>query len=111
MKDNYKIMEKEIQSRIESDLWDMFISKQVIGAVTKKNEKSAKIWTFASLATAAVSLIISVTALQTAISNNKLCKLYTEAATLYSYADAGNILDNVITTDIELAINEIYPIM
>ena len=109
MKDNNKIMEKEIQSRIESDSWDMFISKKVIDAVNKENEKSARIWTFASLSTAAVSLIISIAALQATMFNNGL---YAEVESLYSYAynrDGDNLFGDMIATDIELTINEIYP--
>ena len=107
MKDN-EIMEREIQSRIESDSWDMSIAKKVIDAVNKKNEKSAKVWVFASLATAAVSLIVSIAALQATIFNNGL---YVKAGSLYSYAykDGDNLFNDMIATDIELTINEIYP--
>lgn len=109
MKENNEIiMEREIQSRMESDSWDMFISKKVIDTVNKENKKSTKIWTFASLATAAVSLIISVAVLQITIFNNEL---YSEKA-LYSYAynrDAMNPFNDMIATDIELTINEVYP--
>ena len=107
MKDN-EIMEREIQSRIESDLWDLRISKKVINAVNKENERSIKIWKFASLATAAISLIISIAVLQAAVFNNGLY----ETRSLYSYAynrDDGNLFNDAIATDIELTINEIYP--
>ncbi|MCL2025492.1 MAG: hypothetical protein FWG92_01655 [Leptospirales bacterium] len=108
MKDN-EIMEREIQSRIENDLWDMRISKKVINAISKENEKSIKVWKFASLATAAISLIISVAALQATIFNNAL---YAQADSWYSYEynrDDGNLFNDAIATDIELTINEIYP--
>ena len=108
MKDN-DIMEREIQSRIDSDSWDMLISKKVITAINKENEKSTKIWGFASLAAAAISLIISVAVLQATIFNNGL---YIEVESLYSYTynrDDGNLYNDIIATDIELAINEVYP--
>ena len=108
MKENNEIMEREIQSRIESDSWNMFISKKVIDAINKKNKKSARVWTFASLATAAVSLIISITVLQTTIFNNEL---YSEKS-LYSYAynrDGINLFNDMLADDIELTINEVYP--
>jgi hypothetical protein len=107
MKD-IEIMEKEIQSRIESDAWDLFISKKVIDAVNKENEKSTKLWIFASLATAAVSLIITIAALQATIFNNGL---YNEIGSLYSYGynTDGNLFNDMIAADIELTINEVYP--
>ena len=108
MRDN-EIMEREIQSRMESDSWDLSIATKVIAAVNKKNEKSAKIWTFASLATAAVSLLVSIAVLQATIFNNGL---FVEAGSLYSYVydrDSDNLFNDMIATDIELTINEIYP--
>jgi len=107
MKDN-EIMQREIQSRIDSDSWDMLISKKVIAAVNKENEKSAKLWIFASLATAAISLIISIAVLQATIFNNGLYSF----GSSYSYAynmDDSNFFNDVIAADIELTINEVYP--
>ena len=107
MKDN-EIMEREIQSRIESDSWDMLISKKVISGINNENERSGKFWIFASLATAAVSLIISIAVLYTTIFNDGLF----EAGSLYSYAynkDDSYLFNDMIATDIELAINEVYP--
>jgi hypothetical protein len=112
MKDNKidnKIMEREIQSRIESDSWDILISKKVINAINKENDQSVKPWIFASLATAAISLIISVAVLQATIFNNEL---YTEVGSMYSYAynkDGSNLFNDMVAADIELAINEVYP--
>ena len=113
MKENHEIMEREIRSRMESDSWDMFISKKVIDAVNIENKKSAKRWIFASLATAAVSLIISIAVFQATIFNDRL---YVEEGALYSYgySDAYNIDDinlfnDMIAADIELTINEVYP--
>ena len=109
MKGNHEIMEREIGARMESDSWDMFISKKVIEAVSIENEKSAKRWIFASLATAAVSLIISIAVLQATIFNDGLS---IEAGSLYSYAynrDDINLFNEMIAADIELTINEIYP--
>ncbi|MCL2142623.1 MAG: hypothetical protein FWH46_07150 [Methanimicrococcus sp.] len=106
---NNEIMEREIQSRIDSDSWDMHISKKVINAISKENEKSIKIWKIGSLATAAVSLIISIAALQATVFNSVL---YTETDSLYSYEydkDEGNLFNDMIADDIEFAINEIYP--
>jgi hypothetical protein len=108
MKDN-EIMEREIQSRIESDSWDMLISKKVIDSINKENEKSTKIWGFASLAAAAISLIISIAVLQATIFSNGL---YIEAESLYSYAynrDGNNLFNDMVATDIEFTINEVYP--
>ncbi|MCL1864508.1 MAG: hypothetical protein FWF73_01705 [Spirochaetes bacterium] len=108
MKDN-EIMEKEIQSRIESDSWDLLISKKVIDAVNRENEKSTQMWIFASLVTAAISLIISIAVLHATIFNNGL---YIEAESLYSYAyntDGSNLFNDMIADDIELTINEVYP--
>ena len=108
MKD-IEIMEREIQARIESDSWDMLISKKVISSINKENEKPAKLWIFASLATAAISLIISIAVLYTTTFNNGL---YLEAESLYSYAynkDDSNLFNDMIAADIELTINEVYP--
>ena len=55
------------------------------------------------------SLIISIAVLQVSMFNNGL---YAEVESLYSYAynrDGDNLFSDMIAVDIELTINEIYP--
>jgi aspartyl/asparaginyl-tRNA synthetase len=114
MKDNIEIMnekkmKEEIRLRMESDSWDFLIAHKVMEARTTKSEKTINIWSFASLATAAMSFIIFMASVYTFTLNNST---YGGTGSIYSYAYIKNDinLDNdILAAKLDLTINEAYP--
>lgn len=114
MKDNNEIMnekkmKEEILLRMESDSWDFSIAHKVMEIRNTKSEKTINIWSFASLATAAMSFIIFMASVYTFTLNNST---YSGTGSIYSYAYIKNDinLDNdILAAKLELTINEAYP--
>lgn len=109
MKDSKDIMKEEIRLRMESDTWDFSIANKVMEARNSVNEKRNNIWSFASLATAAMSFLIFMASIYTFTIKNG-----TTAGTgsIYSYAyiqGSSNLDNDVIAAGLELTINEAYP--
>ena len=106
MKDNKSIMKDEIRLRAEADSWDFFIAHRVMEKRESVNRKNFNLWSYASLATAAVSLIIFMSGVYTTSITSG------ESGSIYSYAyirDAGNLDNDIIAARLELTINESYP--
>ncbi|PKL17275.1 MAG: hypothetical protein CVV49_11940 [Spirochaetae bacterium HGW-Spirochaetae-5] len=102
-------MSEEINLRMESDSWDFFIAHKVTEMRSIKSENKMNIWSFASLATAAMSFIIFMASLYTVTYKNS-----SEISTgsIYSYAyikDDINLDNDIIAAGLELTINEVYP--
>lgn len=109
MKDNRDIMREEIRLRLESDSWDFSIAHKVMEARNAQNEKSSGIWSFASLATAAMSFIIFMASLYTVTYNNST---YRGTGSIYSYAyikNDNNLDNDILAAKVELTINEAFP--
>jgi hypothetical protein len=106
---NAERMNEEIKLRMESDSWNFFIAHKVTEARNINNENRINIWSFASLATAAMSFIIFMASVYTVTyrSSNEI-----STGSIYSYAyikDDINLDNDVIAAGLELTINEIYP--
>jgi hypothetical protein len=109
MKDNSRIMRDEIKLRMESNSWNFSIAHKVMEARNTQNEKSSSIWSFASLATAAMSFIIFMASVYTVINNNNS---YKGTGSIYSYAyfrNDNNLDNDILAAKIELTINESFP--
>jgi hypothetical protein len=117
MKTNEEIMNKknetqmkhEISLRMESDSWDFSIAHKVIEFRNSKNEKTINIWSFASLATAAMSFIIFMASVYTVSLKNNT---YSQTGSIYSYAyikNDSNLDNDILGAKLELTINEAYP--
>jgi len=109
MKDNKESMSEEIKLRMESDSWDFSIAHNVIELKNSRNQKSINIWSFASLATAAVSFIILMTSIYAFTFNSSV---YSGTGSIYSYAyikNTSNLDNDIIAAKLELTINEAYP--
>jgi len=101
-----KHMEEELKLRMESDSWNFLIAHKVIEI---KNEKTANIWSFASLATAAMSFIIYMASIYTISVKNST---YSGTGSIYSYAylkNDNNLDNDTLAANLELTINEAYP--
>lgn len=102
-------MKDAINARLNSDSWDFTIAHRVIEARVSKKDHRITIWSFASLATAAVSFIIFMTGITiTAIENRN----YRSSGSIYTYAyidNTRNLNNDVIAARLELTINEAYP--
>ena len=106
---NRKKMENEIKLRMESDSWNLSIAHKVMEIQSVKNEKNTNIWSFASLATAAMSFLIFMASVYTVTYNNGT---HNGSGSIYSYAyikDSRNLDNDVIAAGLELTINEAYP--
>lgn len=109
MIDNNRIMRDEIKLRMENDSWDFSIAHKVMEARNAQNEKSSSIWSFASLATAAMSFIIFMASLYTVTYNNST---YRGTGSIYSYAyikNDNNLDNDILAAKVELTINESFP--
>lgn len=114
MKNNNEIlnaekMKEKIKLRLESDAWDFQIAYKVMEIRNSRNENRVNIWSFASLATAAMSFIIFMTSVFTVQYNNSS---YISTGSIYSYAyikDDVNLDNDIIAAGLELTINEAYP--
>ncbi|HNX22477.1 MAG TPA: hypothetical protein PKG60_00415 [Spirochaetota bacterium] len=106
MNDNKNIMSEEIRMRLESDSWNFSIAHKVSEArdTTKNN-----IWSFASLATAAMSFMIFMASIYSVAFNNSA---YSGTGSIYSYAyikNSINLDNDIIAAKVELTINEAFP--
>jgi len=114
MKNNNEIlnsekMKEKIKLRMESDAWDFQIAYKVTEIRNLKNENRINIWSFASLATAAMSFIIFMASVYTVTYKNST---YSSTGSIYSYAyikDDVNLDNDIIAGGLELTINEVYP--
>lgn len=109
MKDNKNIMREEIRLRMESDSWDFSIAHKVMGTINARNEKSSGIWSFAPLATAAMSFIIFMASIYTFTFNDST---YKGTGSIYSYAyfkNDNNLDNDILAAKVELTINEAFP--
>lgn len=107
--ENTSKMNEEIKLRMESDSWDFSIAHKVIQVRDLKKEQKINIWSFASLATAAMSFIIFMTSVYTFTYNKST---YSSTGSIYSYAyikDSNNLDNDIIAAGLELTINEVYP--
>lgn len=109
MKDSADIMKEEIRLRMESDSWDFSIAHKVIETRNAEYEKSGGIWSFASLATAAMSLIIFIASAYSAIHSGSS---FRDTGSIYSYAyirNDNNLDNDNLAAKVELTINEAFP--
>lgn len=109
MKLNNNSLKKEIKSRMESDAWDLSMARRVLDVQLSHNRRIMKIWSTASLATAAMAFIIFMTGIYSAVQKNN-SSAYTESIYSYAYLKNDNNLDNdTVAARIDLLINETYP--
>lgn len=105
MKEHKTILREEIESRLGSDSWDFAIARKVLEA---KTDKTNRIWSFAPLATAAVSLMIFAVGIFYTYNP----AVYDIDNLIFSYQyinDSDNFTNDIIMTEVELIINEAYP--
>lgn len=104
-----KKFNEEIRIRLESDSWDFSVAHKVMELRKTRSENKINVWSFASLATAAVSFIIFMASLYTVTLRNNT---YDSSGFIYSYAyikDSANIDNDAIAAGLEMTINEAYP--
>jgi len=109
MKDSKEIMRDEIRLRMDSDSWDFLIAHKVMDTRNSESETRNNIWSFASLATAAMAFIIFMASIYTVTFKNGT---YSGTGSIYSYAyiqDGSNLDNDIIAAKLELTINEAYP--
>jgi len=106
---NEQNMKDEIISRLENNSWDFAIAHKVMERRNSKNERTINIWSFASLATAAMSFIIFMASMYTVTFKNST---YSGTGSIYSYAyikNDNNLDNDIIAARLELTINESFP--
>ncbi len=102
-------MKKEIRSRLESNSWDFSIAYKVMQTRNSEKEKRINTWTFASLATAAMSFMVFMAGIYFFTIKPEI---YTSSGSIYSYAyinNDSNLDNDIIAGRLELTINEVYP--
>lgn len=109
MKNNDDIMKEKIRLRIEDDSWNFSIAHKVFERRESLNKMDFNLWSYASLATAAISLIIFMSGVYTTAFKYRTAG---ESGSIYSYAyikDTNNLDNDIIAAKLELTINEAYP--
>lgn len=109
MKSDDDIMKEKILSRIEDDSWNFSIAHKVFEKRESLDKKHFNLWSYASLATAAISMIIFMSGVYTAAFKYSTSGV---SGSIYSYAyikGANNLDNDTIAAKLELTINEAYP--
>ena len=102
MKDYESLMKSEIRERLESDSWNFFMATGVIKARNLRKEKSIFRGYVASLTAAAVFMVIFVFNIYSYMNTTAV----NSSSSLYSYSST---TDTLSTEDIDLLINEAFP--
>jgi anti-sigma-K factor RskA len=109
MDQNKKLFHKEIRFRMESDAWNLSMARRVMDRNLLQNKRIMKIWSMASLATAAMAFIVFMSGIYSA------ARKYSpdiSSGSVYSYAyfeNSSNLDNDIIAARVELLINEAYP--
>ena len=109
MDQNNDKFKKDIKFRMESDAWNLSMARRVLDIKLSQDKKTMNIWSFASLATAAMAFMIFMAGIYSATWKNNS---FSDTGSIFSYAYIKNDynLDNdTIAARVELLINEAYP--
>jgi len=104
---NRENMKLEIEKRMKSDSWNEMISGSVIGRVKKKREKESFYTMTASLAVAAISLVVFIFFPVQSENNNILTAQNYSSGDILSTSYGSS--EKSYASEMDVIINEAYP--